>query len=81
MARKPRNNTFKVNGQTIRPKKNIGGRNGRLHGADEVQRISKMVDEYDVKLRVGEFAPGEGWHQFKDHSGLLGDVLRAKGLI
>ena len=70
-----------VNGQTIRPKKNRGGKNGQLTGADEVQRISKMVDEYDAAIRAGEYAPGEGWHQFKDHSGLLGDVLRAKGLI
>ena len=70
-----------VNGQTIRPKKNRGGKNGQLTGHDEVQRISKIVDEYDAAIHAGEFTPGEGWHQFKDHSGLLGDVLRAKGLI
>ena len=40
-----------------------------------------MVDEYDAAIRAGEYSPDEGWHQFKDHGGLLGDVLRAKGLI
>ena len=43
-----------VNGQTIRPKKNRGGKNGQLTGADEVQRISKIVDEYDAAIRAGE---------------------------
>ncbi|MAF42428.1 MAG: hypothetical protein CL859_11390 [Cyanobium sp. ARS6] len=82
MARKSRNNfAFMVNGQTIRPKKNRGGKNGQLTGADEVQRISRMVDRFDAEIRAGEYAPDEGWHQFKDHGGLLGDVLRAKGLI
>ena len=70
-----------VNGQTIRPKKNYGGKNGQLTGAAEVQRVSKLVDLYDAKIRAGEFAPSEGWHQLKDYGGLLGDVLRAKGLI
>ena len=70
-----------VNGQTIRPKKNLGGRNGRLTGAAEVQRLSSMIDRYDAEIRAGAYAPDEGWHQFKDHSGLLGDLLRAKGLI
>lgn len=70
-----------VNGQTIRPKQNRGGKNGQLTGADEVQRISRMVDEYDAAIRAGEYAPDEGWYLFKDHGGLLGDVLKAKGLI
>ena len=65
----------------LRPKKNLGGHNGRLTGVAEVQRISKMVDQFDAEIHAGAYAPGEGWHQFKDHSGLLGDVLRAKGLI
>ena len=82
MARKPRNNhAFKVDGQVIRPKKNRGGKKGRLHGDAEVQRISVMVDEFDAALRAGEYAPHEGWHQFKDQGGLLGAVLKAKGLI
>ena len=83
MARKPRNNlsAYKVNGQRIRPKKNRGGKNGQLTGAAEVQRISAMVDRYDAEIRASEYAPDEGWHQFADHTGLLGDVLRAKGLI
>ena len=40
-----------------------------------------MVDQYDAEIKSGEYLPEEGWHQFKDHTGLLGDVLRAKGLI
>ena len=81
VARNPSKYAFMVNGQTIRPKKNLGGRNGRLKGADEVQRISSMIDGYEADIRAGVYAPDEGWHQFKDHSGLLGDLLRAKGLI
>ena len=83
MARKPRNNlsAYKVNGQRIRPKKNLQGRTGRLMGAAEVQRISALVDHYDAEIRAGKHRPGEGWHQFADQTGLLGDVLRAKGLI
>ena len=81
VARKPGKYAFVVNRQTIRPKKNLGGRNGRLKGADEVQRISSMIDGYEADIRAGAYAPDEGWHQFKDHSGLLGDLLRAKGLI
>ena len=65
-----------VNGQTIRPKKNLGGRNGRLKGADEVRCISSMIDRYDAETRAGAYAPSESWHEFKDHSGLLGDMLR-----
>ena len=80
MARKPRNKPVgELKG--LRPKKNLGGRNGRLTGAAEIQRISQMVDQYDAEIKSGEYLPEEGWHQFKDHTGLLGDVLRAKGLI
>ena len=81
VARNPSKYAFMVNGQTIRPKKNLGGRNGCLTGAAEVQRLSSMIDRYDAEIRAGAYAPDEGWHQFKDHSGLLGDLLRAKGLI
>ena len=82
MARKSRNNhACKVNGQVILPKKHEGGKKGRLTGAAEVQRISKLVDEYDAALRAGEFAPDEGWHQFNDQGGMFGAVLKAKGLI
>ena len=70
-----------VNGQTIRPKKNLGGRNGRLKGADEVQRLSSMIDRYDAEIRAGAYVPDEGWHQFKDRGGMFGAVLKAKGLI
>ena len=35
-----------------------------------------MIDRYDVETRAGAYAPSESWHQFKDHSGLLGDMLR-----
>ena len=82
MARKSRNNhARKVNGQVIHPKKHEGGKKGRLTGAAEVQRISKLVDEYDAALRAGEFAPDEGLHQFNDQGGMFGAVLKAKGLI
>jgi hypothetical protein len=75
------NHACKVNGQVILPKKDEGGENGRLTGAANVQRISKLVDEYDAAIRAGEFAPDEGWHQFKDRGGMFGAVLKAKGLI
>ena len=83
MARKPRNNpsAYKVNGQVIRPKKNLQGHHGHLIGPAETQRVSAMVDRYSAELRAGKHRPDEGWHQFADHKGLLGDVLRAKGLI
>ena len=83
MARKPRNNlsAYKVNGQRIRPKKNRQGHHGHLIGPAETQRVSAMVDRYEAELRAGKHRPGEGWHQIADHTGLLGDLLRAKRLI
>ncbi|KZR67255.1 MULTISPECIES: hypothetical protein [Prochlorococcus] len=80
MARKPSKHAFKVNGQTIRPKKNLGGRKGRLTGAAEVQRVSELVDRYEAELQQGLYGD-QGWEAFRDDGGLLGDVLRAKGLI
>ena len=86
VARKPRNkHALKVNGQVIRPKKNEGGRNGRETGSAEVQRVARLVDEYNVKLLSGEFPPEQGWHELVDSpitkGTLLGHVLRAKGHI
>ena len=82
MARKPRNKyAYRVDGQVIRPKKNSGGRNGQLTGSAYVQRISAIVDELDAEIQAGAFAPDDGWHRLKNHGGLIGDVLRAKGLI
>ena len=83
MARKPRNNpsAYKVNGQVIRPKKNRQGHHGHLIGPAETHRVSAIVDRYQADILAGKYPPDEGWHQFADHPGLLGDVLRAKGLI
>ena len=80
VARKSRSNhAFKVNGQTLRPKK-LGEKHGKA-GAEMVQSLSKAVDKIDAEIRAGTYTPDQGWDQFKDHGGLLGDVLRAKGLI
>ena len=52
-----------------------------LMGPAETQRVSVIVDSYDADLRAGQIPPDQGWHQFAGEKGLLGDVLRAKGLI
>jgi hypothetical protein len=80
VARKSSNYAYKVNGQTIRPPKNYGGRNGCLTGAAEVQRLSALVDEYESYRQQGLWK-ANAWDDFRDHGGLLGDLLRAKGLI
>jgi hypothetical protein len=80
VARKPSKYAFKVNVQTIRPPKNYGGRNGCLTGAAEVQRLSGVIDELEMLRQQGAFQHGS-WDDFRDHGRLLGDLLRAKGLI
>ena len=80
VARKPSKYAFKVNGQTIRPPKNYGGRNGCLTGAAEVQRLLGVIDEYEALRQQGLWKSGS-WDDFRNHGGLFGDLLRAKGLI
>jgi hypothetical protein len=77
---KPSKYAFTVNGQTIRPPKNFGGRNGCLTGAAEVQRLSSLIDKYEEYRRQGLWK-ADAWNDFRDHGGLFGDWLRAKGLI